>query len=94
LRYFAEGSTRESEEETIPEPNTDDAIIFKEFFRMGLRMPPHPALTKISLKFWVQLNQLTLNAIAQLSKFFWDVLSFGRETRSDGFTNVIEPPQK
>jgi hypothetical protein len=87
LRYFAEGSTRESGEETVPEPNTDDAIIFEEFFTMGLQMPPHLALTKISLK-------LTLNAIAQLSKFFWAVLSFGREPRSDGFTNVTEPPQK
>jgi hypothetical protein len=40
-----------SGEETVPEPNTDEAIIFKEFFVVGLWMPPHPAFTEILLKF-------------------------------------------
>jgi hypothetical protein len=90
LRYFAEGSTCEPRDETIPEPNSDKAIIFEEFFMAGLQMPPHRALTEISLKFWVQLHQLTPNAIAQLSKYFWVVLSFGREPSSDGFAKRYE----
>jgi hypothetical protein len=40
-------------------------------------MPLHPALADILLHFQVQLNQLTPNAIAQLSKYFWAVGSFG-----------------
>jgi hypothetical protein len=40
--------------------------------------------------FWVQLHQLTPNAIAQLPKYFWVVLSFGREPSSDGFTKRYE----
>jgi hypothetical protein len=51
IGYFAEGSVHESGEETVPEPNTDEAIIFKEFFVVGLWMPPHPAFTEILLKF-------------------------------------------
>jgi hypothetical protein len=77
LGYFAEGSTCEE-------------TVFEEFFAAGLRMPPHLALTEILLKFWVQLHQLTLNAIAQLSKYLWAVLSFRREPSSDGFAKRYE----
>jgi hypothetical protein len=59
--------------------------VFEEFFATGLRMSPHSALTEILIKFWVQLHQLTLKAFAQLSKYFWAVMSFGGEPNSDGF---------
>jgi hypothetical protein len=38
----------------------------------------------------VQLHQLTPNAIAQLSKYFWAVLSFGGVPTSDDFTKRYE----
>jgi hypothetical protein len=41
LNYFAEGDGRAPEEETIPEPGDDEAVVFEEFFTVGLRMPPH-----------------------------------------------------
>jgi hypothetical protein len=40
-------------------------------------MPPYRALADILLKFQTQLHQLMPNAIAQLSKYFWAVGSFG-----------------
>jgi hypothetical protein len=70
LGYFAKGSAREPREETVPELNPDEAVVFEEFFVMGLWMPPHPTFTEILLKFQVQLHQLTPNAIAQMSKYF------------------------
>jgi hypothetical protein len=33
------------------EPNTDEVVVFEEFFAVGLRMPPHPAFIEILLKF-------------------------------------------
>jgi hypothetical protein len=42
--------------------------MYKDFFIIGLRMPPHPSLADILLKFQAQLRQLTPNVIAQLSK--------------------------
>jgi hypothetical protein len=51
LGYFAEGLACELGEETMLELNLDEAVVFKEFFVMGLWMPPHPAFTKILLKF-------------------------------------------
>jgi hypothetical protein len=49
--YFAEGGGRVSGEETVSEPNGDEAVIFEELFTVGLRMPPHPVLSNILLKF-------------------------------------------
>jgi hypothetical protein len=37
--------------ETVPEPHADEAVVFEDFFVVGLRMPPHPALTNILLHF-------------------------------------------
>jgi hypothetical protein len=49
--------------ETVPEPNADDAMVYKDFYVAGLCMPPHPALSDILLHFQAQLHQLTPNAI-------------------------------
>jgi hypothetical protein len=51
LGYFAEGSAREPGEEVVPEPVNDEAIVFEEFFTMGLWMSSHLALTDILVKF-------------------------------------------
>jgi hypothetical protein len=37
--YFTEGMGREPGEETVPEPHPDEAVVFEEFFTIGLRMP-------------------------------------------------------
>jgi hypothetical protein len=57
---------------------------------VGLQIPPHPALIEILIKYLVQLHQLTPNAIAQLSKYFWAMLSFGGVPSSDGFAKCYE----
>jgi hypothetical protein len=46
-------------------------------------MPPQQVLADILVKFQVQLHQLTPNVFAQLSKYFWVVMSFGGEPSSD-----------
>jgi hypothetical protein len=56
LGYFTEGTVRESGEEVVPKPVEDEAVVFKEFFVVGLRMPPPQALANILHKFWVQLH--------------------------------------
>jgi hypothetical protein len=53
-------------------------------------MPSHPVLTGILVKFRVQLHQLTPNAFAQFSKYFWAVMSFGGKPRGDGFAKRYE----
>jgi hypothetical protein len=53
-------------------------------------MPLHSVLADILLKFQVQLHQLTPNVIAQLSKYFWVVASFGGIPSADGFVKRYE----
>jgi hypothetical protein len=67
--YFADGMGREPGEETMPEPHVNEAMLFEEFFTAGLRMPPHPVLAAILLKYQIQIHQLTTNTIIQLSKY-------------------------
>jgi hypothetical protein len=63
--------------EAVSELDNDEAMVYKNFFVTGFRMPSHAALVDILLHFQTQLHQLTPNAIAQLSKYFWAVGSFG-----------------
>jgi hypothetical protein len=88
--YFVEGEARASGEETTPEPNKDNVVVFEDFFVAGLCMPPRYVLADILLKFQAQLHQLTPNAIAQLSKYFWVVGSFGGVSSSDVFVKQYE----
>jgi hypothetical protein len=68
-RYFPKGYDREPGAEYVPDPHENEAAVFEDFFVAGLCMPPHPVLLDILRKFWVQLHQLTPNAIIQISKF-------------------------
>jgi hypothetical protein len=88
--YFMEGMGREPGEEIVSEPNPDEAVVFEEFFSACLRMPPHPVLADILLKFQVQLHQLTPNAMVQLSKYIWAVMSFKGVPSTDGFAKRYE----
>jgi hypothetical protein len=51
--YFADGMGREPGEKTMPEPHVDEAVLFEEFFTAGLRMPRHPMLADILLKYQI-----------------------------------------
>jgi hypothetical protein len=75
--------------DTTPKPDNED-VVFEDFFIDGLRMPAHPALTEILLRFQAQLHQLRPNAIMQLSMFFWAVGSFGCFTTADTFVKRYE----
>jgi hypothetical protein len=88
--YFLEGRARAPGTETMPEPDDDEVVVYDDFFVTGLRMPPHPALAYILLYFQVQLHQLTLNAIAQLSKYFWAVGSFRGVPSGSAFAKRYE----
>jgi hypothetical protein len=61
--YFTDGMDRMPVEETILEAHADEAIVFKELFTAGLRMPPHLVLLDILLKFQVKLHHLTPNIV-------------------------------
>jgi hypothetical protein len=49
--YFSEDEAHTPRAETMPESNGDEAVVYKDFFIAGLRMPPHLALADILLHF-------------------------------------------
>jgi hypothetical protein len=83
--YFAVGDARAPVAEVVPESDNVEVVVYEDFFVVGLRMPPHPVLADILLKFQAQLHQLTPNAIVQLSKYFWAAGSFGSVPSGDAF---------
>jgi hypothetical protein len=74
LGYFREaekGLIRFGGEETIPKPEKDEVVVFKSFFKVGLRFPLHGMITDVLENFEIYLHQLTPNAIVRLSVYIW-----------------------
>jgi hypothetical protein len=78
LGYFGEyGSklVRFAGEDIIPEPRDDEIIVFKSFFRAGLRFPLNDIIGEVLKNFEIYLHQLTPNAIVRLSVYIWALRS-------------------
>jgi hypothetical protein len=77
-------------EETIPKPENDEVVVFKSFFKAGLRFPLHGMIADVLENFEIFLHQLTPNAIIRLSVFIWDLQSKGVEPLVEAFCRVHE----
>jgi hypothetical protein len=74
LGYFGEAESklvRFAGEETTPELKNDEVVVFKSFFRAGLRFPLNEMIGVVLKNFEIYLHQLTPNAIVRLSVFIW-----------------------
>jgi hypothetical protein len=77
-------------EETTPKPGKDEVVIFKSFFKDGLRFPLNKIIADVLKKFGIYLHQLTPNAIVRLSVYIWALRSQGVEPFAEGFCRVHE----
>jgi hypothetical protein len=78
LGYFGEAErklVRFAKEETSPAPKNDEVVVFKSFFRAGLRLPLNEMIGEVMKNFKIYLHQLTPNAIVRLSVFIWALRS-------------------
>jgi hypothetical protein len=74
LGYFGEAESkliRFAREETIPEPKKDEVVVFKSFFRAGLRFPLNEMIGVVLKNFEIYLHQLTPKAIVRLIVYIW-----------------------
>jgi hypothetical protein len=74
LGYFGETEKkllRFVGEETTPKPKNDEVVVFKSFFKAGLRFPLHEMIGEVLDNYEIYLHQLTSNAIVRLSVFIW-----------------------
>ena len=53
----------------------DEVVVYKSFFKAGLRLPMYKMIAKILQRYEVYMHQLTPNAIVRLSVFIWVVRS-------------------
>jgi hypothetical protein len=78
LGYFGEAEKkliRFGGEETTPTLEKDEVVVFRSFFRAGLRFPLNEMIGEVLDNYEIYLHQLTPNAIIRLSVFIWALRS-------------------
>jgi hypothetical protein len=93
LGYFGEAERKLvhfAEEETTPTPKDDEVVVFKSFFRAGLRFPLNKMIGEVLNFFEIYLHQLTPNAIVRLSVFIWALRSQGMSPDAEALCRVHE----
>jgi hypothetical protein len=93
LCYFGEAEKkliRFAREETTPKPKDDEVVVFKSFFRAGLRFPLNETIGEVWDNFEIFLHQLTPNAIVRFSIFIWALQSQGMDPNAEAFCRVHE----
>jgi hypothetical protein len=93
LGYFGEDESkliRFAGEEVIPKPKEDEVVVFRSFFRAGLRFPLYDMIGEVLKRFEIYLHQLTSNAIVRLSVYIWALRSQGKSANAKGFCRVHE----
>jgi hypothetical protein len=91
--YFGETESkliRFAGEEVIPEPKEDEVVVFKSFFRAGLRFPLYDIIEEVLNKFEIYLHRLMPNAIVRMSVYIWALRSQGMSANAEGFCRVHE----
>jgi hypothetical protein len=81
LGYFSEAKKkliRFGGEEITSMPEKDEVVIFKSFFKSGLRFPLNEMIADVLEKFGIYLHQLTPNTIVRLSVYIWALRSQGQ----------------
>jgi hypothetical protein len=93
LGYFGEAESkliRFAGEEVIPEPRKDEVVVFKSFFRAGLRFPLNEMIGEVLKNFEIYLHLLTPNVIVRLSVYIWALRSQGMSPNAEAFCRVHE----
>jgi hypothetical protein len=93
LGYFGEAKrklVRFAGEETTPAPKDDEVVVFRSFFRVGLRLPLNEMIGEVLKNFEIYLHELTPNAIVRLSVFIWALRSQGMSPHAEAFYRVHE----
>jgi hypothetical protein len=92
LGYFEEAEKkliRFAREETTPTPENDEVVVFKSFFRAGLRFPLNEMIGEVLENYEIYLHQLTPNAIVRLSVYIWALRSQGIDPNAEAFCRVM-----
>jgi hypothetical protein len=93
LGYFGETEKkliRFAGEETTPKPKKDEVVVFKSFFKAGLRFLLNEMIGEVLDNYEIYIHQLTPNAIIRLSVFIWALRSQGMDPNAEAFCRAQE----
>jgi hypothetical protein len=90
-RYFWDMSiVRAGGDNNVPAPEENKVVIFRSFFKAGLRFPLSRFVVEVLKTFQIFLHQLTPEAILRMGVFVWAVRSQGIEPSAKCFCNMHE----
>jgi hypothetical protein len=91
-RYFRDMSTVRADdgERTVPTPEDNEVVIFRSFFKVGLRFPLNKFVVEVLKIYQVYLHQLTPEAIIRMRIFVWAMKSQSSEPNAKSFCNIHE----
>jgi hypothetical protein len=91
MGYFGEAESklvRFAGEEVVLEPREDEVLVFKSFFREGLRFPLNDMIGEVLKNREIYLHQLTPNAIVRLIVYIWALRNQGMSANVEAFCRV------
>jgi hypothetical protein len=91
-RYFRDMSIVRADdgERTVPTPEENEVVIFRSFFKAGLRLPLSKFAVEVLKIYQVYLHQNMPEAIIRMGIFVWAVKSQGLEPNAKSFCNIHE----
>jgi hypothetical protein len=90
-RYFWDMSiVRAGGDNNVPAPEENEVVIYRSFFKAGLRFPLSKFVVKVLKIYHIFLHQITPEAIIRMGIFVWVVRSQGLEPSAKCFYSMHE----
>jgi hypothetical protein len=91
-RYFRDMSIVrvDNGDKTCPTPEENEVVIFRSFFKAGLRFPLSSFVVEVLKIFQIFLHQITPEAIIRMGVFVWAARSQGLEPNAKSFCSMHE----
>jgi hypothetical protein len=91
-RYFRDISIvrADNEDRIVPVPEENEVVIYRSFFKAGLRFPLSSFVVEVLKIYQIFLHQITPEAIIRMGIFVWAVRSQGLEPSAKSFCSMHE----
>jgi hypothetical protein len=91
-RYFRDVSIVRADngDKTSPTLEENEVVIFRSFFKAGLRFPLSSFMVEVLKTYQIYLHQITPEAIIRMGIFVWAVRSQGLEPNAKSFCSMHE----
>jgi hypothetical protein len=90
-RYFRDMSiVRVDADRAVPAPEENEVVIFRSFFKAGLRFPLSRFVVEVLKIYQIYLHQITPEAVIRMGIFVWAVRSQGLEPSAKCFCSMHE----